>query len=59
MRVGFLQALYTAREDDGEVEVCVGAFEPQRFGANFSLTVDTSDGTAGAFFIATTTANQQ
>ena len=32
--------------------MCVGAFEPQRFGANFNVMADTKDGTASALFMA-------
>ena len=46
VRVGFVQPYYTVREGDGEVTVCVGAFEPQRFGARFDVTADTRDDTA-------------
>jgi hypothetical protein len=45
VRVGFLQAFYTVREGDS-LTVCIGAFEPQTFGANFNLTVNTEDSTA-------------
>ena len=45
VRAGFLHHHYVAREDDDIVSVCVGAFEPQKFGANFNLTINTVDGT--------------
>ena len=48
VRVGFLQAFYTVREGDS-LTVCIGAFEPQTFGANFNLTVNTEDSTAGIY----------
>ena len=47
VRAGFVHGWYSVREGDGEVRVCVGAFEPQKFGANFTVTVNTEDNTAG------------
>jgi hypothetical protein len=53
VRAGFLFTRYDVREGDGVVRVCVGAFEPQKFGARFHLIARTRDGTArgGSDFI--------
>ena len=50
MVVGFERRLYTAGEGDGQVELCVNITVPrqQDIGTvNFSLTVETQDGSAG------------
>lgn len=53
VRAGFVHSQYEVRERNGIVLVCVGAFEPEKFGARFNLTANTRDGTASK----TTTTN--
>ena len=48
--VGFERPLYIVGEEDGQVELCVNITMPKRqdIGTiNFSLTVETQDGSAG------------
>ena len=48
--VGFERRLYTVGEEDGQVELCVNITVPRRQDigtVNFSLTVETQDGSAG------------
>ena len=47
VRAGFTLPYHVVKEGDGEVSVCVGAFEPEKFGANFTLMANTKDGTLG------------
>ena len=50
MVVGFERRLYIVGEEDGQVELCVNITVPrqQDIGTvNFSLTVETQDGSAG------------
>ena len=50
MVVGFERRLYTVGEEDGQVELCVNITVPRRQDigtVNFSLTVETQDGSAG------------
>jgi len=48
--VGFERRLYTVGEEDRQVELCVNITMPRRQNigtVNFSLTVETQDGSAG------------
>ena len=50
MVIGFERRLYTVGEEDRQVEVCVNITVPRRQDigtVNFSLTVETQDGSAG------------
>ena len=46
VRAGFLHTHHQAREGDEVLTVCVGAFEPEKFGARFNLIANTRDKTA-------------
>ena len=50
MVIGFERRLYTVGEEDRQVELCVNITVPRRQDigtVNFSLTVETQDGSAG------------